>query len=184
MAQEAEGKQAGCYAIKCSKTLSLFFIVQLLFLLWLTSCISLHGQSRVELTNVETGKKLLNVILEDGEPVVLYWRNSLFDLDVAERFVVEGGVLVLTEVTFANPKGGPLKIVQLQDVEDLYQTGGPFSAKGLRKPFTQVTFRIGEIGHPKMQIMGRLVDLKQAVGFGGRVCLTVRKVNLYESVLK
>ena len=50
--------------------------------------------------------------------------------------------------------------VSPQDVGDLYHTGGPFSAKGLDRPFTQIVFRVGEIGNPKMRVRDRVVDFK------------------------
>ncbi len=164
------------------KSLLGYFLILLPFLLWMASCTVLPAYTRLELTDLQTGMKLLALTLSDGETVVLNWRNSLFGLDVTERFVVEEGTLVLNEVTYADPGGNFTKPVQPEDVEDLYQTGGPFSAKGLRKIFTQITYRIGEIGNPKLQVRERIVDLKKAVGFGGQVCLAVRKATLYESV--
>jgi outer membrane protein assembly factor BamA len=81
---------------------------------------------------------------------------------------------VLTDVTLSNPTGGPSKPVQSHDVEDLYQTGRPFSAKGLQKLFTQINDRFGEIGYPKFKMKGRGIDMREAVGFGGQVRLTIR----------
>jgi hypothetical protein len=162
---------------------SYYPLVLLLLAFCLSSCAAFSAQTRLELTEPATGEKLIALTLKDGETAVLKWRNSLFDLDVTERFVAEAGVLVLTEVTFADPAGSPPVAVQPGEAEGLYQTGGPFSARGLRKPFTEITCRIGEIGHPKLEVGGRVVDLKRAAAFGGQVRITARKPTLFERLL-
>ena len=58
------------------------------------------------------------------------------------------------------------------DVDDLYQTGGPFTARGLGKPFHRVMYRVSEIGDPQMRIRDRVVAFKQEGGFGGGIILT------------
>lgn len=142
------------------------------------------GFTRVELRDDAHARVIFAAILRDGTPVTLTWRNSLFDLDVTEAFVTESGALIQTEVTFADPRGLPPPIVSPRDVDDLYHTGGPFSAKGIRRPFTRIAYRVGEIGNPKMTIGARVIVFKEEVGFGGGIVLTTRAVNLFEMVFQ
>ena len=139
------------------------------------------GYTRVELTQAGTGKTILSIVLRDGEHAVLTWRNSLFGLDVTEVFQAEAGMLILDQVTFADPRGLLPPTVSPADVADLYQTGGPFTARGLDKPFRRVAFRVAEIGEPKLKIRDRVVAFKQAVGFGGAVILTAATAKLHET---
>jgi hypothetical protein len=137
------------------------------------SCqMSVSEGTLLELTQPETGRKIFSAVLQDGEEVVFSWRNSLFGLDVAEVFEARRGELVLDRVTFADPRGTPPPEVSPADVEDLYQTGGPFTAHGIGKAFRRVTYRVAEIGNPTMKIRTRVIDFKQEVGFGGAVLLT------------
>jgi hypothetical protein len=46
--------------------------------------------------------------------------------------------------------------------------------RGIAKSFTQITYRIGEIGNPQFFIRGQAIALQPAVGFGGRVHLSAR----------
>lgn len=154
----------------------------LLLALWLPSHIKAPGWTRFELREDETGSKLLSLVLRDGEPITLTWRNSLFGLDVTEVFVAQSGLIIQTEVTFADPRGFTPPRVSPQDIDDLYHTGGPFSAKGLDRPFTRIVYRVGEIGNPAMRVRDDRVDFKREVGFGNRVVLEAESVNLYESL--
>jgi hypothetical protein len=138
------------------------------------------GYTRVELAQADTGKTILSIVLRDGEQAVLTWRNSLFGLDVTEAFQAQAGMLILDQVTFADPRGLPPPTVSPADVDDLYQTGGPFTARGLGKPFRRVAFRVAEIGEPKLKIRDRVVAFKQEVGFGGGVTLTASAAKLHE----
>jgi len=158
-------------------------VLFLLLALWLPSRIEATGWTRLDLTDAGTGSELLSVVLRDGEPITLTWRNSLFGLDVTEVFVAQSCLIVQTEVTFADPCGSTPPPVSPQDVDDLYHTGGPFSAKGLDRPFSNIIYRVGEIGNPKMQVRDRVVDFKREVDFGGRVILTAAKLNRYESLV-
>jgi hypothetical protein len=148
-------------------------------LLVLSGC-TRSGHTRVELAEAGTGRKIFSALLRDGEEVVLTWKNSLFGLRVTEVFQAQRGTLVLTEVTFADPQGPAPPSVASTDVEDLYQTGGPFCARGLAKPFTQVVYRVGEIGDPKLQVGDRVVAFKEQVGFGGAVVLTAGSPHWFE----
>ena len=112
--------------------------------------------------------------------MVLTWRNSIWGLDVTEAFVANSGLLIQTEVTFAYPDGPPPARVSSQDVDDLYHTGGAFSAKGLARPLHQVVYRVGEIGNPKLRVRNRVIEFKPLVGFGGRVVLTTNTPHWYE----
>jgi hypothetical protein len=134
------------------------------------------------LSDVDKGTRILALTLKDGGAAVLTWRNSLFGLDVTERFIAERGRLILTEVVFSDPRGGIPESVRPQDLEDLYHTGGPFSVKGLHKEFSEILFRIGEVGDPRLQAGGKTVALKEAGGFGGRVRLRTRKACFYEGL--
>jgi hypothetical protein len=167
----------------CCKTLQLCFFALLLFGSCF-SCASLPSRTHLELTDTGNGKRILVLAMKDGEAAVLKWRNSLFGLDVTERFVAERGKLVLTEVIFSDPGGGLPDPVRPHDLEDLYQTGGPFWVKGIHKEFSEIVFRIGEVGHPKLQVRRRTVDLKAEAGFGGQIRLRVRKANLYEQIFE
>jgi len=160
-------------------------IISLLVLwaLWLPSLITLPGYTRLTLTDAGTGRPLFSTVLQDGEPVTLTWTNSLFGLSVTERFVTHNGILLQTEVTFADPRGIAPPMVSPGDVNDLYHTGGAFSAQGLAKPFTRISYRVGEIGDPRLQVDGREIAFRAEVGFGGQVILTVQKVNLYERLV-
>ncbi|MBI5580777.1 MAG: hypothetical protein HY895_16615 [Deltaproteobacteria bacterium] len=138
------------------------------------------GYTRVELTQAGTEKTIMSIVLRDGEQAVLTWRNSLFGLEVTEVFQAGAGTLILDEVTFGDPRGLPPPTVSPADVADLYQTGGPFTARGLGKPLRRVMYRVSEIGNPKLQIRDRVVAFKQEVGFGGAVILTASAARLHE----
>ncbi len=159
--------------------LTLAVASSLLLVFWLSSW-KLPGCTQIELTEAETGGRLALFVLRDGEPVVLMWRNSLFGLDVTEVFIAGSGVLIQTEVTFADPGGAPPPRVSARDVDDLYHTGGAFSAAGMSRPLSRVVYRVGEIGEPKLKVRERVVDFKSEVGFGGRVVLTASAPSLFE----
>jgi hypothetical protein len=158
----------------------------LLFLLVaaLLSQVGLPGYTRIQIREAGTGRKILSVVMRDEEEVVLTWKNSLFGLQVTEVFQAQRGVLVLTAVTFADPQGPAPPPVRPSDVDDLYHTGGAFTASGLRKPFRRILYRVGEIGEPKMRARGREVNFKQEVGFGGSLVLTVAVAKAYEIFLE
>jgi hypothetical protein len=130
------------------------------------------GYTRLDLTEADTGRKIFSALLRDGEEAAMSWRNSLFGLDVIEVYQARQGTLVLDQVTFADPRGLPPPRVAPLDVDDLYHTGGPFTARGLDKSFSRVTYRVSEIGNPIMKIRDRTIALKAEVGFGGAVVLT------------
>ena len=131
----------------------------------------------MELTEADSGREIFSAVLQDGEQVVLTWKNSLFGHQVTEVFEARSGALFLTEVTYASPQGPAPPVVSPDEVEELYQTGGPFHARGLAKPFREVVYRVSEIGEPKMKIRDRLVDFKKEVGFGGRIVLIVKSAD-------
>jgi hypothetical protein len=145
-----------------------------LLVLWIPLGACRAGDTRVKLMDADTGREIFSAVLQEGEQVILTWKNSLFGLQVTEVFEARSGALFLTEVTYASPQGPAPPVVPPEDVEELYQTGGPFHARGLAKPFREVVYRVGEIGEPKMKIRDRLVDFKKEVGFGGRIVLTVK----------
>ncbi len=138
------------------------------------------GPTWLELTDAASGRRIVSLLLPDGERVVLDWTNSLFHLPVTEVFVAREGVLTLTEVTFADPAGREPPHVRPEDVDDLYHTGGPFRATGLSRPFRRIVFRVGEIGKPTIRVGHHVVRLAEEVGFGGRVLLVVRRPSLSE----
>jgi hypothetical protein len=151
-----------------------FALMLLLLYFWISPGPCLAGGARVELRDPDGGREIFSAALREGEPVILTWQNSLFGLQVTEVFEARGGLLYLTEVIYAFPGGPPPPAVPPGDAEALYQTGGPFHARGLAKPFREVVYRVGEIGEPKMKIRDHLVDFKKEVGFGGSIVLTVR----------
>ena len=136
----------------------------------------------LELTDERTGRRIVSQLLPDGEKLVLTWTNSLFRLPVTEVFVAGSGVLTLTEITFGDPTGREPPRVRTEDVNDLYHTGGPFKAEGLSRRVSRVVFRVGEIGHPAIKVLDRVVDFTQEVGFGGAVLLVARPASFRERV--
>jgi hypothetical protein len=156
----------------------------LLLVLWLFVWIPVPaGQTWFELTDAGTGRRIASQLLPGGDRVVLIWKNSLFGLLVTEVFVANSGILTLTAITFADPTGGEPPRVTPADVDDLYQTGGPFKAEGLSRPFGRILFRVGEIGNPAMTVGKRVVHFAREVGFGGAVLLVVRRPSVYECTL-
>jgi hypothetical protein len=148
----------------------------ILLVLWLPSRVDVLGkQTWLELTDAETGRKIMAQAVKDGEEVVLTWRNSIFDLKVTEVFVAREGRLDLTQVTFEDPRGPMPPVVTAEHLDDLYHTGGPFRATGLSRPFTRILFRVGEIGDPKLKVEKQSIRLIEQVGFGGAVLLVARK---------
>jgi hypothetical protein len=129
------------------------------------------GETMVQITHGDTGKRISCNILRKGETLSLSWTNSLFRLSVTETYEANEGMLVQTGVTFADPKGKEPPRVRPEDVEDLYHTGGPFMAEGLSRPFQRIVFRIGEIGNPVLKIQDSAISLAKEVGFGGTIIL-------------
>ncbi len=140
------------------------------------------GYTRIELMAEEGRKTILSDVVPDGEPVTLTWHNSLFRLDVTEIFFAQSGVLVQDRVTFSAPDGSLPPRVSARDIDDLYQTGGAFDARGLSRPFSRIVYRIGEIGNPKMQLKKKTAALKKEAGFGGRVILATSRPTLHEII--
>lgn len=159
--------------------------IQILFIVGISSCLYFVGErSHLELKDGDSGNRLLELILEDGEEILLFWRNSLFNLEVKEKFIIDNGTLILREVNFFNLPESPGPPVDLKELEEVYQTGGPFSVQGVQKRFNQIDFRVGEIGHPKLKIKGRVLDLRELVGFGGKVRLTIKKLIIIPSLIR
>jgi len=154
-------------------------VFALFFFLALLSSAQAAGTecTRLELTEAGTGRKIFSAVLKDGTQVVLTWKNSLYGLNVTEVFESRRGALVLTRITFADPGGSPPPEVSPADADDLYQTGDAFTARGLAKPFHQVTYRVSEVGKPRMKIGERVVDFKKEVGFGGGIILSARSAD-------
>ncbi len=132
-----------------------------------------ESKTWVYLADGSTGRVIAAEPLSDGEEVVYTWKNSMFRLMVTEVLVARVGRLVLTEVTYADPGGLEPPLAGPEDLEDLFQTGGPFRVTGISKPFTRLVFRVGEIGDPKLKIRDKVVALEREVGFGGTVILTL-----------
>ncbi len=141
------------------------------------------GHTRLDLMDAGSGRPIVSQLLREGDEVVLTWTNSLFGLTVTEVLAAKGGVLALTQVTFADPRGGEPPLVKVADVDDLYHTGGPFKAMGLSRPVSRVVFRVGDIGDPRIRVGQRVVQLSREVGFGGAVLLVARRPSLYETTL-
>lgn len=130
--------------------------------------------SWLHLADGSTGREIALEPLWEGEEVVYTWRNSMFRLMVTEILVLRDGRLVLTEVTYADPRGFEPPLSKVEDLDNLFQTGGPFRVTGISRPFTRLIFRVGEIGKPKLKIGEKVVELEREVGFGGTVVLTVK----------
>jgi len=158
-----------------TRSWTLFVLILLpVYLMFTPLHTSWAGETLVQLTHGDTGKRISCTVLRDGETLILSWTNSLFRLLVTETYVAEGGMLVQTGVAFADPSGNEPPIVNPEDVDDLYHTGGPFKAEGLSRPLRRVVFRIGEIGNPVLKIRDHSIELAKEVGFGGSVILESR----------
>ena len=162
----------------------LFLALLFLLVAALLSQVSLPRYTRMEIRDGGTGRKILSGVLRDGEEIVMTWKNSLFGLQVTEVFQAQRGRLVLTAVTFADPQGLAPPVVRPSDVDDLYHTGGAFTAAGLNRPFERIVHRVGEIGEPRIRVRGREVDFKQEVGFGGSVALTAAAAKAFQILLE
>jgi hypothetical protein len=138
-----------------------------------------RGLTWLELTDAGDGRIIFAGALNDGEEIVLTWKNSLFNLTVTEVFAARAGRLDLTRVTFADPRGLPPPVAAPEDLDDLYHTGGPFHVEGLARPLTRVVFRIGEIGDPRLTIGKRTIALMSEAGFGGAILMQTRKPGLH-----
>jgi hypothetical protein len=149
-----------------------------ILIVWCASAFTVPRHTRLKLTDGETGRSLLSVLLRDGETSTLMWHNSLFDLDVTEDFVAKAGALEQTTVTFADPHGLPPMQVKPEEVDDFYHTGGPFTTTGLQRRFTRIVYRIGEIGTPRLVVGKQVMDFKHEVGFGGQVILSTAQANV------
>ena len=162
------------------------FLLVLVFLLGaaILSQLSVPGYTRIILRDAGTGRTIHSAVLSDGEEIVMTWKNSLFGLRVTEVFHARKGRLVLTAVTFADPQGPAPPAVRPSDVDDLYHTGGAFTATGIEKPFERITHRVGEIGDPRVRVRGREIVFKREVGFGGRVLLIASGAKPYHIVLE
>lgn len=153
-----------------------------LLALWVPLWIAvIRGHTWLELTDAETGREIAARALGEGEEIVLTWKNSLFGLMVTEVFSARGGRLELTQVTFADPQGRKPPQARPEDLDDLYHTGGPFSVEGLSKPVTQLIFRVGEIGDPRLEVGKQQIQMARQVHFGGAVRLVARRPNLWEA---
>lgn len=103
---------------------------------------------------------------------------------MTETLVARSGLLVLTRVTFTDPRNPHEMCATPAELNDLYHTGGAFSVQGLSRPVTRVVFLVGEIGRPRARVGQRPVDFEAEVGFGGRVLLTAGKPSLYERLIR
>ena len=151
-----------------------------LLALGMLSRIEPPGYTRIALTGDAPGRNILSLVVPDGERIILTWRNSQFGLMVTEVFFARSGVLVQDQITFSAPDGPPPPRVSPRDVDDLYQTGGAFDARGLSRPFRRIVYRIGEIGDPRFSVRNKTVAFKQTAGFGGRLVLTATRPALHE----
>ncbi len=142
--------------------------------------IILPGCTQLQLQDGQTGRLLFSKIVVDGEDALLTWHNSLFDLDVTEKFITRGGNLVQTAVTFADPRGLAPMLIPPAEIDDFYHTGGPFTTSGLDRRFSRIVYRIGEIGHPHFSIGTKDIDFKHEVGFGGQVILRTQRPTLLD----
>jgi hypothetical protein len=149
-------------------------ILAVIALLYLVCQAPLPTHARLDLTDPDSGRSLLRITLPEGAPATLTWHNSLFGQTVTETYHVHAGQLLQDGVTFADPRDPYQMPAAAADIADLYHTGGSFTATGLNRPFTQISFLISEIGDPRFEVGGHMVAFKQAVGFGGRVRLTIR----------
>jgi hypothetical protein len=181
LAGKLSSPQILCFAgrkpfIAAVAVLSILLIIGMVIL----SRTTLGAYTRLDITESDTGRRIFSALLREGEEVTMNWRNSLFGLDVIEVYQARDGMLLMDQVTFADPKGLPPPEVTPADVDDLYHTGGPFTARGLCKSFSHVTYRVSEIGNPNLRIRDRTIAFKREVGFGGGVALDATRPSLIE----
>ena len=121
----------------------------LLMVLWLLSRPG-SGYTRLELTNAATGINLASFVLADDEQIVLTWRNSIWGLDVTEAFVAKSGLLIQTEVTFADPDGSQPPHVTPQDVYIACTTQvGRFRRRGLPGRSIRLSIALAKSVNPR-----------------------------------
>ena len=103
-------------------------------LLWASSRIPVPGYTRLELTDTGSGRTLLSRLLREGDTVVLTWKNSLFGLMVTEVFVAKGGILALSQVAFADPRGGEPPRVRIPVISAAHSGGMSATCSGASRP--------------------------------------------------
>ncbi len=72
--------------------------------------------------------------------------------------------------------------LKAEEVDEFYKTGGPFTAKGLDRRFTQVAYRMREFDNLKISIGNRVVDFRSEVGIGSAVVLAAAKASWGETI--
>ena len=92
-----------------------FLLKLLLLAIWIPSGFCIAEDTRIDLTEPDTGRKICSAVLKEGGQVVLTWRNSLFGLRVTEMFEARSDSLFLTEVTYASPQGSTPPVVPPED---------------------------------------------------------------------
>lgn len=125
----------------------------------------------------ETGEIIASETVKSGESFSLIWKNSLYNLNVTEIYVIKDTFFEQSGVIFHDPNGKPEPVISASEVDEFYHTGGPFRAMDMSKPFKKITFTIGETGNPVIRLKGKDINLKDRVGFGGRVVLEVKSMN-------
>lgn len=128
----------------------------------------------IEITDLETGRKILSWSYASGELITLTWNNSQFGLRVTETYIINKGFIEQTGIAFHDPDGKEPPTIRPEEVSDFYHTGGPFKADGISRQFRKVVFRIGELGDPVLKIGNISIRLKEEVGFGGAVVMEVK----------
>lgn len=128
-------------------------------------------ESILIISNKETGKVIWSETVKSGEKFILTWKNSLFNVDVTETYIIKDAFFEQTGVIFHDPEGKQAPTIRPEEVGDFYHTGGAFKAENMSRAFKSIVFRIGEIGNPIIKIKGKDINLKSHVGFGGAIVI-------------
>jgi len=134
----------------------------------------------VTISDKDTGRIIFSELIKPGENITLTWRNSLFNLEVTETYIIRDTFFEQTGVTFHDPYGKPEPLIRAEEVDDFYHTGGPFKVAKMSRPFKSIVFRIGEVGNPVIRLKGKDINLKSQVGFGGVVIVEVKSPSVFK----
>lgn len=127
------------------------------------------------ITNRETGEIVYTQSLKPGDVITLTWKNSLYNLDVTETYVVRSYFFEQVSIEFNDPNRMDVPEVKPAEVEDYYHTGDPFKVNNISRPFEKIVFLIGDIGNPKIKIKENIIDLKKKAGFGSSIVMELKK---------
>jgi hypothetical protein len=123
----------------------------------------------LDVTHDATGELLWRVAVRDRFRVDLDYTNSLFNVPATDRFLVDGLLLRLVEVS--STREAVLLHAGLEG--PFHERGGYFVAKRPGPALAELTIRIGQTGQQRLVVGGRRVPIYMVgVGEAVRVRLT------------